>query len=137
MLNNNNWELDNVYLQVVVDYHKTNVTFQKRPITTMLIETVQHVCSIPIGISFVLVNFSLLFISGLLVYKLSTFFKQTNLICAINTAVYFMCFSNVFMFFSPIYSYDEPLQYTFVFLSLLLFLKQNWIGYIITFSVAI
>jgi hypothetical protein len=49
---------------------------------------------------------------------------------------YFLTFSIVFAFFPPIFSYDEPLQYCFLFLSILAVTNNNWIYYCVFFLLA-
>jgi hypothetical protein len=42
----------------------------------------------------------------------------------------------VFLFFEPIYSYDEPLQYFFIFMAMLFFMQNKLLLFILSFSLA-
>src|SRR5690606_17278774 len=54
-----------------------------------------------------------------------------------NMVIYFLGFSVLFAFFTPLFSYDEPLQYTMIFASLLAMHQRKWILYIIFFTLAL
>src|SRR5690606_28233290 len=45
-------------------------------------------------------------------------------------------FSNLFAFFPPIYSYDEPLQYTFLFAALIALYAHRYVLFVLLFAVA-
>src|SRR5690606_25858750 len=46
-------------------------------------------------------------------------------------------FTNFFIFFPPVYTYDEPLQFCFMFLSLILFFKKRIFCFVLAFTLAI
>ncbi len=50
--------------------------------------------------------------------------------------IYFLSFSVLFAFFPPIFSYDEPLQYCFIFAGLASYVKRQWMGYVLWFTAA-
>lgn len=137
MINTKNHVISEAELQNIVDIHKTETTFCRRPFTTFLIERSAQVFSISTGLSFILVNFFLMGLSGILLFHLSKQLGATWKLAAINMIVYFLCFSNLFAFFPPIYSYDEPLQYCLIFLSLIFFFKEKWFLFILVFTTSI
>lgn len=136
MLNQNNHIVSNGYLTYMVNYHKELLAFSRRPLTTILIETTSQLSGLSIGKSYILVNYSLFFFSGVLLFVLA--YKLTNRYWQSIFAIvsYFLTFSVLFAFFSPIYTYDEPLQYCFILLALLALLRQHWIGYVFCFTLA-
>ena len=126
-------------LKNTVAFHATiqHPAFAKRPLTTFLVKTVSTISSLSIGKSFVLVAFSFLFLSGILLFKLSERLNRNIRISTINIFVYNLCFSNLFAFFQPVYSYDEPVQFCLIFLSFIFYLDREWIFFIITFTLSI
>src|SRR5690606_25541898 len=54
-----------------------------------------------------------------------------------NMVIYFLGFSILFAFFTPLFSYDEPLQYTMIFASLLAMYHRKWLLYTIFFTLAL
>ncbi|MBK9590783.1 MAG: hypothetical protein IPO32_04480 [Crocinitomicaceae bacterium] len=137
MLNEKNQIISESEIQYIVDVHKTEITFCRRPLTTYLVESASDFFQITIGFAFILVNFFLLGLSGILLFHLSEKLGATKKIATINMVVYLLCFSNVFAFFPPVYSYDEPLQYCLIFVSFLLFFQERWLLFILAFSLAI
>jgi hypothetical protein len=137
MINDKNNVISEAYLQYVVDVHKLDPTFTRRPLTTLLIESCASAFKITTGLSFILVNFSLLCLAGILLYKLSEKLGSSFKACVVNMTVFFLCFSNLYAFFPPVYSYDEPLQYCLIFAALIFFFDKKWILFTLTFSVAL
>ena len=137
MLNDHSFKISNSYLAIAYDLHKTYYPFAKRPLTNLLIELLSYTFHSSIGFSFIIVNFTFIFFNGILVYKLSSIFSQNHKNNLINMVIFFLCFSNIFAFFVPIYSYDEPLQYFFILLSLIYFFKKKWLYFILLFSISI
>ncbi len=137
MLNNKSHVISNQDLQSVIDFHKSSSTFSKRPFTTFLIEKTSDLFQLKIGESFIIINFFFLFLSGCLLYFLS--FKLTNKrnTSLFNLIIYFLCFSTVFAFFPPIYTYDDPLQFCLILSSIILLIEKKWFLYIITFSLSL
>ncbi len=136
MLNERNTIISNGFLTSQINYHKTFAPFARRPMTSALIETTANSFNISLGKAFIWVNFTLLFISGVLLYYLSRILNQSRLYSNLNIIFYFLTFSLLFAFFPPIFTYDEPLQYCFVFMSLIAFFKQKWVAYICFFTLA-
>lgn len=137
MLNENNLKLSHTFLDSQIRYHQEFAPFARRPLTSGLIEASSSIFGIAIAESFVLVNLLLLFISGLLVYRISLRLKATNNQALFNMAAYFLTFSIVFAFFPPVFTYDEPLQYCFLFLSILAVIHNKWVFYWVWFFLAL
>ncbi len=136
MLNEKNTIISNGFLTSQINYHKDFAPFARRPLTTWLIETTSSWLGISMGKAFIWVNFSLLFLSGLLLYRLSMALQLGYLKGIINLILYFLSFSIIFVFFPPVFSYDEPLQYCFIFAGLTSILNKHWVGYIMWFTAA-
>ena len=123
-------------LAQIVEYHHVDETFSQRPVTTFLIKSVSSILSIGIGKAFVLVNFGFLLLSGYLVGFLSSYFNKSNLASILNVVLFFLTFSNFFIFFDPIYTYDEPIQYTFILLSMIALNRNRFIWFSLCFGMA-
>lgn len=136
MLNEKNTVISNVFLTSQIDYHKELAPFARRPLTTFLIENVSNRLGITLGESFIWVNFSLLFLSGILLFRLSMVMDSGFSKGMFNLILYFLSFSILFVFFPPIFSYDEPLQYCLIFAGLTSYLKKQWTGYLFWFTAA-
>ena len=136
MLNEKNDVISNVFLTSQITYHKEFAPFARRPLTTFLIEKAASWLGITLGNAFIWVNFSLLFLSGLLLFRLSNVMNPGFLKGIGNIIIYFLSFSVLFAFFPPVFSYDEPLQYCLIFAGLTSFLKKQWTGYVLWFAAA-
>lgn len=137
MLNENNTRISHGFLKSQIDYHQEIAPFARRPLTSFLIESVTGKFGLRSGHAFILVNFILLFLSGLLLFKLSKTLKASIVQALSNMCVYFLSFSVLFAFFPPVFSYDEPLQYCFILLSLTAFLRKKWGWYVPFFTLAL
>ena len=136
MLNEKNSIISNGFLTSQITYHKEFAPFARRPLTTYLIEKSSEWFGITLGKAFVWVNFFLLFLSGILLFRLSNIMNSGFLKGILNIIIYFLSFSVLFAFFPPIFSYDEPLQYCFIFAGLASYLKRQWAGYVLWFTAA-
>ncbi len=137
MLNENNTRISHGFLKSQIDYHQEIAPFARRPLTSFLIESAMEVFGLRSGHAFILVNFLLLYFSGLLLFRLSKILKATIFQALINMGVYFSSFSVLFAFFPPVFSYDEPMQYCFILLSLITFVQKKWIGFVTIFTLAL
>ena len=137
MLNENNTKISHVFLKSQIDYHKEIAPFARRPLTTFLMEGTSKSLGLKSGYAFILVNFLLLFLSGILIYKLSKNLNARRKQGLTNMLVYFLSFSVLFAFFPPVFTYDEPLQYCLILSSLIAFVKKKWLGYIALFTLAL
>ena len=136
MLNENNTKLSNVFLASQIRYHQEFAPFARRPLTSLLIEGSSGIFGVTLGESFVLVNLLLLWISGILIYTLSLRLKASKRQAMFNLVAYFLTFSVLFAFFPPVFSYDEPLQYSLILLSILALIREKWKYYVPLFLMA-
>ncbi len=137
MLNEKNHVISNGFLTSQINYHKELPPFARRPLTTFLIESVADWFQIRPGVAFIWVNFGLLFLSGILLFRLSITLHDDVKMAIINMILYFLTFPVFFAFFPPIFSYDEPLQYCLLFAMLSAFLKKRWFYFVIWGSLAV
>ncbi len=137
MLNENNTRISHGFLKSQIDYHQEIAPFARRPLTSFLIESVTGKFGLRSGHAFILVNFILLFLSGLFLFRLSKTLKESTEQALVNMSVYFLSFSVLFAFFPPVFSYDEPLQYCFILLSLIAFVQKKWGWYVPFFTLAL
>lgn len=136
MLNENNTKLSNVFLASQIRYHQEFAPFARRPLTSLLIEGNSGIFGVTLGESFVLVNLFLLFISGILIYLISIKLNASKGEALFNQVAYFLTFSILFAFFPPVFSYDEPLQYCLIMLSILALIREKWKYYVPLFLMA-
>ena len=137
MLNENNTKLSHVFLASQIRYHQEFAPFARRPLTSLLIEGSSGTFGVTLGESFVLVNLLLLFVSGILIYIISLKLNATKGQAIFNQVAYFLTFSIIFAFFPPVFSYDEPLQYCLILLSILALIREKWLYYVPLFLLAI
>ena len=57
MINNKSNQISEAEIAYIVDVHKIETTFSRRPLTTILVENTALIAGIGIGLSFVWVNF--------------------------------------------------------------------------------
>ncbi|MEC4264157.1 hypothetical protein VOP03_02260 [Muricauda sp. SYSU M84420] len=136
IINEKNDVISNGFLTSQITYHKEFAPFARRPLTTLLIEQVSNGLGLTLGKAFVWVNFSLLFLAGLLLFRFSRVMDSGYVKGIMNIIIFFLSFSVLFAFFPPIFSYDEPLQYCLLFAGLTCFLKGQWLGYVLWFTAA-
>lgn len=120
-----------------VNWHNTLPAFVKRPLANWTIQFSSNIFDISIQDAWKLVNFSFLFLSGLALQALSFALGGTLKQTLLNLFVFYFSFSNVFAFFPPLYTHDEPIQFFFLFLALLALKKGNSFFYIITFTLSL
>lgn len=125
------------YLQTVVDMHGRHPAFVKRPVTTWLINGLADHTPLSTGWSFILIGFGFLFASGLALYYLALEYLHDKKHAAWSMLAYFGSFTTFFIFFPPLYSYDEPLQFFLLFASLLALLRQKWIAFVLAFTLSL
>ncbi|MDF0707741.1 hypothetical protein [Flagellimonas okinawensis] len=136
MLNEKNDVISNGFLTSQITYHKEFAPFARRPLTTLLVEQVSNGLGITLGKAFVWVNFFLLFLAGVLLFRFSREMGSGYVKGIMNIIFFFLSFSVLFAFFPPIFSYDEPLQYCLLFAGMTCFLRRQWMGYVLWFTAA-
>ena len=126
MLNLNSWDymnpekgLNEVYLEEVISYHQTEPTFARRRLTTTVVMGLHQVTGLTKGQSFVLFNFIVLWLTGIVI-SISALFQSKKMRTALLSGLLFwLSFPVLFAFFPTIYSYDDPLLYFFLAMTLL------------------
>ncbi len=115
-----NPELDRSAAELItaaVEGHEQLGAFARRPLTSWRIRVVEEL-GVSLYWAFVLVEFSLMFLSTILVGRAAAAFGLTPSERLWGIGAYLSSFTILFSFYSPNYSYDEPLQYCFIFLAL-------------------
>ena len=126
MLNLNSWDymnpekgLNEVYLEEVISYHQTEPTFARRRLTTTVVMGLHQVTGLTKGQSFVLFNFIVLWLTGIVI-SISALFQSKKMRTALLSGLpFWLSFPVLFAFFPTIYSYDDPLLYFFLAMTLL------------------
>jgi hypothetical protein len=131
---NKEGSLNKSYLQIALEYHENgNYAFSKRLVTSKLIRLLEDI-GLSIKLSFILVWFFGIILSGILLAKLSSLYDKNYQNILLNLIVYFLGASIFMAFFIPVYSYDEPLQYCLLFGSFIALYKRNYFAFILFFS---
>ena len=128
--------IDDTFLVEVYNYHQENPVFAARPAVTWMIEMFSTYTSLTVPQSFVLVQFFLILLAGMaLVWCAQAFQKHVPVF--VTLLLFYASFSVLFAFFAPIYTYDDFLQYIFLFLSIGLAQRGMWRWYIPIMTIAI
>lgn len=137
MINGGGDSISNFGITDIINLHLDHPVFGRRKITTWCILEISNLLNCNLGWSFILVNFLALFLSGMGAYYLSLEIVKDKKGALYSLIIYFFCFSNIFAFFPPVYTYDEPLQYCLLFLSLILFFRQKLLGFVVAFTLTL
>jgi hypothetical protein len=125
------------YLSDVIDLHEKFPGFARRPLTSFLIQETRHYTGLGIGASFVVVNFLFLFFTAVALYWQSVVWASTKKEALLSIILFFGSFTILFAFFPTVYTYDEPVQYLFLFLSLTFLKKKNILIFSLFFFIAL
>lgn len=107
--------------------HSNHPAFAGRPLTSLLIKQLHDHVGLSFPVSFSAINFSLLFIAGVLLYFVARQHDITRRNALLSLPIFYVSFTILFSFFRSIDSYDEPIQYCLIFLTLFLINKQKWL----------
>ena len=125
------------FLPWAVDYHKTLPDFKARPITTFFIEKFVSWFNVRISIAFVWINFLFTFFNGFLVYYLAKLYALSNKQAIISSVFFYTSFSVLLAYFVPIATYDEPIQYFFIFFIFIFLKLKKHVFFVGSFALAI
>ena len=129
-------QIDEHALEEAIDYHKQEPAFARRPLTTFLIEQTSNVFKIERGTSFILINLSLFFLCGIVLFYACVSTGSSITEALFSQFIFYAGFSILFAFFNTNYTYDEPLTYLFFLLSLIFFRRMNFILFSVFFLMA-
>lgn len=110
--------------------------FQRRPLTTWGIAALEGI-GVPPATAFILLGFALFFIAGLLVHRLVRSFGSTPKQALIAQLLFHASPTVLFAWFDPMYTYDEPIQYVALLVSLIAVLRKHVALFIGAFTIAL
>src|SRR5262245_43023142 len=110
--------IDNELLERVWRFHSTHPAFVGRPLTNVGVGMLHEWLGLSIGASFVLVNFPLLFLCGVLVAWCAREFALSVRESLASICIFYSSFTILFAFFRSIDTYDDLWQYAAIFASL-------------------
>lgn len=114
------------YLAEVVQYHQTEPSFARRPLTTQAVLALQKLSGWSMATCWLLLQ-----LAGWLAVALLLYFLAGGGAAAWWTqGIFFTGFSVFFSWFPPVYTYDEPLQYALL-LAALLAARRGRIGWML------
>lgn len=133
MMNMHNWPfalaengISETYLTEVVEYHESEPTFARRVVTTKSIRFLAAFLGLTLGMSFVLFNFTMLFLAGFTLCILALKVAKNVRFAFLSGLLFWLSFPILFAFFPTIYSYDDPAQYFFLALTFLAFVDEKY-----------
>lgn len=124
------------FLRYTVEVHGTEPAFARRPFTTWIIDAAARIGGLDIAHAFVITEFMLLFVSGLLLYRLARILGTPQGAALLTMVAYHLSFSVLSAWFPPIYTYDEPLQYCLLFTALSALVQRRWWVFALLFAAA-
>ena len=125
------------YIGTVVNLHKDHPVFARRPLTTFFTDLIADYTFLSIAESFSLVNFSLIFFSGLLVFYIARLLKYDYKESLLSLILFCSSFTILLPFFRTTYTYDEPFQYFFFLLTLVALLEERWLFFLLSFFLSL
>ncbi len=125
------------YLSYNVEVHRTEPAFARRPCTTWIIDAVDAATGIGAARAFIATQFVLLFVSGLSLYRCARRLGSGPRPALLALVAYHLSFTVLSGWFPPIYTYDEPLQYTLLFGALVACHQRRWLVFALLFTAAL
>ena len=122
------------YLTTIVELHRTEPAFARRPCTTWAIDAVDACTGLGPAYAFIVTQFALLFVSGLLLYRLARMFGGDQRSAILAMIAYHASFTVLSAWFPPIYTYDEPLQYALLFMAVEATVSKRWAWFALAFT---
>ncbi len=124
------------YMAYLVEVHRSvEPAFAKRPVTTGILDALAAT-DMPLTWAFILIGFGLVLIAGVLV-RYCALSAGLSIEDAWRAQVIFHLLPTIFfLYFAPIYSYDEPLQYVLLLLALRAFLTKRFLLFTLLLSMA-
>jgi hypothetical protein len=114
------------FLDEVFHFHKEQLSeFSRRPITSFSIEGVHRIFGMEYAESFIIVEFGMWAVVGVLIWIFSRKFGLTEKEATFSVLLWFSSFTIFFSFFASIFTYDEPFQYFFFYLFFAALLKKK------------
>lgn len=99
MLNEKNSIISNGFITSQIKYHTEFAPFARRPLTSYLVKSTSTSMGVSLGEAFVMVNFFLLFLIGLLLFRLSKVIGSGFQKGIVNLIIYYLSFTVLFAFF--------------------------------------
>ena len=134
---NPNKVLNETYLHEAYTYHLTEPTFSRRVFTTRAIKAISSVTGLTIGQSFVIFNFLLLLLTGIIVGNTALSLLQNLRKALLGSLLFWLSFPVIFAFFPTIYSFDDPLLYFFLSLAILFLYRRKNRWSVVAFTGAV
>lgn len=129
--------LGKAYISYAIEVHRNiEPAFAKRPLTTWSIEGL-NTLGLDEYWAFVTHSFLFIFLCGCLVYGLAIKLGASVKEASVAQAIFHVLPTVMFAFFIPVYTYDEPLQYFFILLTLYGLLCRRSILAIVSLSLAL
>ncbi len=129
--------IDHYFAEEMLSYHVSHPAFVRRVWVSGGMELIHRVLDLSYAYSFMLINFSALFVCGLLLYKISRTFDYTHTESLWSIILFYTSFTILFAFTMEMSTYDDIVQYILVWLTLLYIYKQKWYFAITTFVLAL
>lgn len=126
------------YIETVIAAHSdgSDPAFARRPLTTWSISALNAIGLTPKQ-GFIAIGLLGFLLSGMLVSGLARQVGAGERTALLSQALFHGSPTVLMAWFDPLYTYDEPLQYAALLLSLLLLLRARWVPFTMAFAVAL
>lgn len=121
-------------LEHTVRYHSEHHFFTGRKFTSEPVVWLSSVLSIRAGIVFIVYSFGFLSLIGGILWFASK--REKHLSGGMNVWSFFLSFPVLFLFFTPVYGYDEPVQWLFALSGILLLAYRKLVPAVLFFMLA-
>lgn len=121
----------------IVEYHTTHPAFVRRPLVTGGIELVHQIFEVSYAYSFIFVNFLLLFLCGIILYRVSREYGMRHISAIVGMILFYTSFSILLAFTFEMSTYDDLLQYILVWLVLCYLMRRQWYGVVASLFLAL
>ncbi len=115
---------------------KGEPAFERRPLTTWSIEALERI-GVPPAAGFIIIGFTFFLLAGLLAHHLARSFGSTPKQALIAQLLFHASPTVLFAWFDPMYTYDEPIQYVALLISLIAVLRKQNALFIVAFTISL
>lgn len=129
--------IDNINLQNEYNLHKTHAVFSMRPLTNLFTYSLSSLFNISISISLLIIFGFFILLDGILIYILSKNFNLKPIERIFSILIFYLSFHILFSFSATLHTYDEPVHYAFIFISLIYYFKQKYVYFAFGFTLAL
>lgn len=118
--------IDEDFWQKILHVHQTAVAFKVRPWTTFITSMLHDYAGLPVKTSFFILQFSLLFISGLVFHRYLQMLSYTRKQAFLGTTIYFLSIPVLMAHFEPVHTWSDFWVYILIPLSFIFVIQKKY-----------